>query len=104
MEVYTVFWSTGSCDDHGCAHAFGGVHGIYKSEESAKQALEACKDETLADIKNDLNPDADMPECEEEADIQVYGSVEKEYFEIDYTIGTEPVEVYIGITRTTVQN
>lgn len=104
MEVYTVLWSTGSCDDHDCAHAFCGVHGIYKSEESAKQALEACKDETLADIKNDLNPDDDMPECEEEAKVQVYGSVEDGYFEIDYTLGTQPVEVYIQITHTYVQD
>jgi hypothetical protein len=104
MEVYAVIWSTGSCDDHDNAHSFCGVHGVYKSEESAKQALEACKDETLADIKNDLNPDGDYPEYEEEAHIQVYGSVEDGYFEIDYTIGTEPVEVYIQITHTYVQD
>ena len=102
MEVYTVFWSTGSCDDHGCAHAFGGVHGIYKSEESAKRGLKECKDETLYDIYHDLAPDEELPSTKEE--VQVYGSVEDGYFEIDYTIGTEPVEVYIQITHTYVQD
>jgi hypothetical protein len=104
MEVYAVIWSTGSCDDHGNAHSFSGVHGIYKSEASAKKALEACKEEFLADIKNDLNPDDEYRECEEAADIQVYGSVEDNYFEIDYIIGTEPVEAYILITHTFVQD
>ena len=102
MEVYTVFWSTGSCDDHGCAHAFGGVHGIYKSEESAKRGLTECKDETLYDVYQSLDPDEELPSTRE--DVQVYGSVEKEYFEIDYTLGTEPVEIYIGIACTTIQD
>ena len=39
MEVLTVIWSSGSCDDHGMAHSFAGVHGIYKSEASAQQGL-----------------------------------------------------------------
>ena len=104
MEVYAVVWSTGSCDDHGNAHSFNGVHGIYKSEKSAKKALLACKDDCLADVHADLNPDGDCPECEEEANIQVYGSVKDGYFEIDYTIGTDPVEFYIQITHTYVQD
>lgn len=104
MEVYAVVWGTGSCDDHGNAHAFSGVHGIYKSEASAKKALEECKEEILSDIHTDLNPDGDCPEYEEEAHVQVYGSVEDGYFEIDYTIGTDPVEVSIQITNTFVQD
>jgi hypothetical protein len=101
MEVYTVFWSTGSCDDHGCAHAFGGVHGIYKSEESAQRGLEECKQDILADIYADLDPDNELPDIRNE--VQIYGSVEDGYFEIDYTLGTEPVEVYIGIVDSYVQ-
>lgn len=104
MEVYAVIWATGSCDDHGCAHAFNGVHGIYKTEATAKTFLEVCKNDILADIQNDLNPDGEYPEYEKEADIQVYGSVEDGYFEIDYTIGTEPVEVYIQIIHNYVQD
>lgn len=102
MQIFTVVWSTGSCDDHGNAHSFNGVHGTYKAEESAKRALVECKDETLQDIYNDLDPDGDYPELKEE--VRVYGSVEDGYFEIDYTLGTEPVEVYIGITHGYVQD
>ena len=104
MEVYAVIWSSGSCDDHGMAHSFSGIHGIYKSEASAKTMLEVCKNDILADIKNDLNPDGEFPEYEEEANIQVYGSVDSGYFEIDYTIGTEPVEVHIQIVHNYVQD
>lgn len=104
MEVYAVVWSSGSCDDHGNAHSFNGVHGIYKSEASAKKALEECKQEILADITYELNPDGDMPECEEDTDIRVYGSVEVGNFEIDYTLGTDSVEVYIQITHTYIQD
>lgn len=102
MEVLTVVWSTGSCDDHGNAHSFAGVHGIYKSEESAKRGLKECKDETLYDIYQSLDPDEELPSIREE--VQVYGSVDDGYFEIDYTLGTEPVEVYIGIVHGYVQD
>lgn len=103
MEVYAVVWGTGSCDDHGNAHAFSGVHGIFKSEASAKVALEECKqeiyDEALQAFAGDDEGTEDFKD-----EIQVYGSVEDGYFEIDYTLGTEPVEVYIRITNTFVQD
>ena len=102
MQVYTVVWGTGSCDDRGAAHAFCGVHGIYKSEASAKVALEECKQEMLDEIYFDLDPDNELPDIRDE--VQVYGSVEDGHFEIDYTLGIEPVEVYIQITHTYVQD
>ena len=101
MEVFTVIWSSGSCDDHGNAHSFAGVHGIYKSEASAKKGLEECMQDILDDIYNDLDPDNEFPDIRDE--VQIYGSVEDGYFEIDYTLGVEPVEVYIGITHGYVQ-
>jgi hypothetical protein len=103
MEVYAVVWGTGSCDDHGNAHAFSGVHGIYKTEASAKKALEENKNETLTEIMDSLCYDEDEDPAEHADEVQVYGSVEDGYFEIDYTLGTEPVEVYIQITQTFVQ-
>ncbi len=103
MEVYAVIWSTGSCDDRGNAHSFSGIHGIYKSEASAKNALEVCKQDIYSDIINDLDPDGDnYPAARDE--VTVYGSVESGYFEIDYTIGTEPVEIYIQIVHNYVQD
>jgi hypothetical protein len=102
MEVLTVVWSSGSCDDHGNAHSFAGVHGIYKSEKSAKQGLEECKNEIYEEALNTLDPDNEFPDVRSE--VQVYGSVEDGYFEVDYTIGTEPVEIYIGLVHGFVQD
>jgi predicted RNase H-like HicB family nuclease len=102
MEVYAVVWGTGSYDDHYNAHSFCGVHGVYKSEESARKALEECKDETLYDVYHLLDQDEELPSTKE--DVQVYGSVESGYFKICYTLGTEPVEVYIQIQYTFVQD
>lgn len=101
MEVLTVIYSTGSCGDHGNAYAFGGVHGIYTSKESANFGLVECKDETLYDIYQSLDPDAELPSTKE--DVQIRGSVKDGYFVIDYTIGTKPIEIYIGIVHGYVQ-
>lgn len=96
-ELYAICWGSGSCDDHGNAHAYSGVEALYTSKEKALEALVAYKDQTLEEIKDDLDPDEEYPDLVEDADIQVYGSVEEEYFEIDYTIGDEPCEVYIRV-------
>ena len=98
-KLYAVCWGSGSVDDHGNAHAYSGIAGVYRDKDDAKKALETYKEETLEEVYNDLDPDGDMPE--ERREVQVYGSVEDEYFEIDYTLGTEPVELYIGISETT---
>ena len=101
MEVLTVIWSTSSCDDRGNAHSFAGVHGIYKSEDSAKEGLAECKQDMLNEIYSNLDPDGEFPDaCDE---VKIYGSIESGYFEIDYTLGTGPVEIYIGITHGYVQ-
>ena len=102
MKVYVVCWGSGSCDDRGSAHAYAGVHGLYKSENSARKALEECKDEIYSEVLNDLDPDGEYPELKN--DVQVYGSVKEGYFEIDYTIGTEPVEVYINLVENVVND
>jgi hypothetical protein len=102
MEVLTVIWSSGSCDDHGNAHSFAGVHGIYKSEASAQQGLEECKQEMLDEIYTDLDPDNEFPGIRDE--VQINGSNRDGYYEISYVLGTEPVMIYIGITSAHVQN
>ena len=104
MEVLTVVWSTGSCDDHGNAHSFAGIHGIYKSEASAKKGLVECKDEILKETMESLCFDEDEDPEEHKDEVQVYGSVTDGYFEIDYTLGCDPVEVYIGIVHGYVQD
>lgn len=104
MEVLTVVWGSGSCDDHNNAHAFCGVHGIYKSEKSAQQGLEECKDEILRETLESLCFDEDEDPADHMNEVQVYGSVTDGYFELDYTLGNEPAEIYIGIVNAYVQD
>ena len=102
MEVYSVIWASSACDDDGNVHAFSGVHGIYMSEESAKVALEECKQEIVNEAYECLDPDNEFPDVRDE--VKVLGAVENNYFEVDYTMGTEPVEIQIQIVKTSVQN
>ena len=102
MEVLTVVWSSGSCDDRGMAHSFAGVHGIYQSEASAQQGLEECKQDVLEEIYADIDPDNEFPDIRDE--VQINGSTSDGYYEISYTLGTEPVMIYIGIVNAHVQD
>lgn len=102
MEVYSVIWASSSCDDDGNVHAFSGVHGIYMTEESAKVALEKCKHEIVTEAYECLDPDNEFPDIRDE--VEVYGSIEDGHFEVNYTMGTEPVEIQIQIIKTCVQN
>lgn len=98
-KLYAVCWGSGSTDDRGNAHAYSGIVGVYRNKDDAKKALETYKDETLEEVMTDLDPDGEFPE--EREGVHVYDSVKDEYFEIDYILGTEPVELYIGISETT---
>jgi hypothetical protein len=98
-RLYIVCWGASSCDDHGNAHANVGVHGVYSTKSAALKGLVECKDSMIADTKYDLDPDGEEPELLDNLDIEVYGSEAEEYFEIDYTIGTDPCEVRIEIVE-----
>ena len=99
-KIYVVCWASGSTDDHGNAHAYSGTAGAYRNKDDALKALEEYKDETLQEVYEDVDPDGEYPD--ERDNVHVYGSVQDEYFEIDYILGTEPVELYIGISETTI--
>ncbi len=95
-QVYVVCWGSAGMDDDGNAKAFAGVHGVFAFVDDAKHALEACKDEIYNEIVD--NPDFDEEEREEvKASTHVYGSVNDDYFEIDYELGGVPAEIYIHI-------
>ena len=95
-KLYVVCWGSGSCDDRGNAHAYAGVHGVYSSKARALKGLVECKDV----IYNEAIQSGDPEELEyDEPSIQVYGSETEEYFEVNYTIGDEPCEVYIKIVE-----
>jgi hypothetical protein len=97
MKVYTVVWACGSTDDHDVVHTNTGVHGVYTSKDSAKVGLEECKQRTLDELADAVDPDGDMPELMDEIDLDIEGSVDDEYFRIEYTLGCEPVNELIKI-------
>ena len=99
-KLYAVCWGSGSTDDHGNAHVYSGIVRVYRNKEDAKKALEDYKNRTLEEVYEDVDPDGEFPEKRDL--VKVYGLVEDEYFEIDipYTLRTEPVEIYIGISET----
>ena len=95
-KVYVVCWSSAGQDDDGNSKAFAGVHGVYVFEDDAKKGLEECKNDIYREITE--NPDYDEEDMAEVmASTQVYGSVNDEYFEIDYTMGDVPREIYITL-------
>jgi hypothetical protein len=85
-KVYIVCWGCASNDDNGNNIANANVHGVYRNLDDAKAGLLECKNEFVDEIVN--NPDYDE-EDRELAEINhcVYGSVEDDYFEIDYASG-----------------
>lgn len=97
MKVYTVTWACGSADDRGVVHTNSGVHGIYTSKESAKIGLEECKQRTLEELADTVDPDGDMPELMNEIDLEIEGSVDEEYFRFLYMLGCESTHEYIKI-------
>lgn len=97
MKVYTVTWACGSCDDHDVVHTNTGVHGVYTSKDSAKVGLEECKQRTLNELTEAVDPDGDMPELMDEINLVVEGSVDEEYFRLEYILGIEPTNEYIKI-------
>lgn len=95
-EIYIVCYGSASSDDDGNAKAYANVHGVYAFLDDAKKGLEECKNECYDEIVN--NPDYDEEAREyEKAHTQVYGSVNDDYFEIDYTLGDTPCELYINL-------
>ena len=98
-KIYVVCWGTAAQDDSGNSKAFSGVHGAYKSKESAIRGLVDCKEEFIDEIVNNLDfSEADREEVAQS--LQIYGSESEEYFEIDYFNGDTPEEIYITLTET----
>ena len=97
MKVYTVVWACGSFDDDDIVHTNTGVHGVYASKDSAKVGLEEYVQHILTELADTVDPDGDMPELMDEIDLDIEGSVDDEYFRIEYTLGVEPVNEYIKI-------
>ena len=97
-KVYIVCWGAAGADDDGNAKAYSNVHGVYAFLDDAKKGLEECKNEYYDEIVN--NPDLDEEARDyEKVNTSVYGSVNDDYFEIDYFLGDTPCEIYITLVE-----
>lgn len=98
MKLWVVHWSNASLDDDGNCSAFGNVHGVYTTPEEAQAGLVECKDEVVDGFVN--NPDLDeIDRAFAQQNIQVYGSVQENYFEVDFDQCDIITETYISIAE-----
>jgi hypothetical protein len=106
MKVYVVCWASGWQDDHCNTQTNSGIYGAYDSLEKAKAGLEEYKEQFVEELKeNAIDPDypyEDVTEALNDMDIQIYGSVEANYFEIDYNFADTRNEMHISIEETEV--
>lgn len=100
MKIYSVIWSSAAYDwEENIVKALNGSHGTFKSKKSARKALEESKLSFIDEICHD--PEYDDDELFEiKESLQVYGSLEEDYFELDYTFADAPVEIHIQIVET----
>ena len=97
-KVYVVCWGHATTDDRGNAQAYSNVHGVYSTLESAKTGLEELKNEFVDEIVN--NPDFDEDDkAIARNNLQIYGSVEEGYFELDNDICDIVEETYLTIVE-----
>lgn len=107
MTVYVVCWASGWQDDCGNTQTNPGVYGVYDSLDKARVGLAEYKDIFLEELKESVtDPDyteEEIAESIEDMDIEVVGSPDACYFEIDYTSWDTRNSMYISIEKTEVQ-
>lgn len=96
--VYVVCYGSASQDDHGNSCAYGNVHGVYPFLDDAKKGLEECKNQCYEEVVNNYEYDSEARNYAEK-NTRVYGSVDDDYFEIDYDLGDAPCEIYIKLVE-----
>lgn len=102
MKVFIVCWACASQDDNGNCSAHGGVHGVYTDHDKARVGLIECKEEMYNEIV--YNPDYDENDIKNMKDnVEVYGSSDQDYFEIDYESWDIPNEIRIEIVESEVK-
>lgn len=103
--MWAITFGTASQDDHGNSHAYCGCIGIYSDKEQALNALLAEKESSVADIKSNYSEEAeDADELQSLINsIQVYGSTQEEYFEIDFDLADSRAEYYLRLEEVSIK-
>ena len=107
MRVYVVCWASGWQDDRGDTETNSGIYGVYDSLDKARVGLDEYKANILEELKESvIDPDyseEEMQEAMDDMDIQIYGSAEACYFEINYNSWDTRSEMHISIRDAEVQ-
>lgn len=107
MKVYVVCWGSGWQDDCGNTQTNSGVYGAYDSLDKAKVAIDEYKDIFLKELEEsviDLDYSEDeVKEAVEDMNIEIIGSADVGYYEIDYDSWDTRSAMYISIRDAKVQ-
>ena len=107
MKVYVVCWASGWQDDRGNTQTNSGVYGVYDSLEKAQTGIEEYKnifiEELEASVVDSDSAEEEVREALDDMDIQIMGSSEACYFEIDYNSWDTRSEMHISIRDAEVQ-
>ena len=103
--MWVITFGNASQDDHGNSHAYCGCIGTYSDKEQALNALLAEKESTVEDIKSNYSEEAeDADELQSLVNsIQVYGSTQEEYFEIDFDLADSRAEYYLRLEEVSIK-
>ena len=95
-KLYIVCWGHASTDDDGNCVANCGVVGAYLSRQKAEKALKV----DLEAFKESAIDGYDSEDAQEVVDnMQVYGSIEEGYFEVDYDGAFNKMEYRVEIVE-----
>ena len=97
-KVYVVCWGHAGVDDRGNGDAFCNVHKVYWNLCDAKVGLEELKNEFVDEIVNKPDFDED-DQAIARNHLQIYGSVDSCYFELDYDNCDIVEETYLTIVE-----
>lgn len=99
MKLWVVTWGTANIEGlegEETSSAFCGCVGVFSDKASAQKNMTAYKNKFIAELTEDLDED-DATREEIEGTLEVYGSENDEYYEIDYNIFGKSYEAYIRL-------
>lgn len=82
-KLYLIIFGTATTDEKGVCSAYCGCEKYFYSRVKALKALTEAKDSYIKDFKDNAT-EVNYEDC-----IQVYGSEQEEYYEVDITINDD---------------
>ena len=106
-KIYVVCWASGWQDDCGNTQTNSGVYSAYDSLDKARAGLEEYKNTFLEELKESaIDSDYSEEEIKEAVDsmnIEIIGSTDACYYEVDYDSWDTRNEMHISIRDTEIR-